>query len=187
MGGSISPRAPPPPGVTSERVGPVGSRALGAGGPALLGALSAPAGPPASEEVGLSQSIDLFVATDDPIIELAALLGREAGLEAGPVGPDGSVTLSSGALAATLYEHDLPDGDVLHLGAYRYVLSATVTLAGHPGGAPETLLLRRLAATLAGRLRVLLVVDARLGGPHPHEPAPDGPGPAPRVARSWER
>jgi hypothetical protein len=135
----------------------------------------------------LTRSIDLFVATDDPISEPAALLALEGGLDPGLVGPDGAVTLSSGTFAATLFEHDLEDGDELRLGAYRYVLSATVTLAGHPGDAPETLLLRRLALSLAGRLGVLLVVDARLGGPHRPGPAADGSGPRPEVARSWER
>lgn len=133
----------------------------------------------------MTRRIDLFVSTDDPIGAVAAIIARVGDFETGPVAGDGSVTLAREGVVATLSEHHLPDGDELRLSGYRYVLTATADVAGHLGDAPETLLLRRLAAHLAGELGVLLVLDL----PRPEERRPADPGShlGAGGARSWGR
>lgn len=107
----------------------------------------------------MTRRIDLFIASDAPLGELAAAVAERAALEAGPGPERDTMVLRHGDVVATLAEHRQPDGDELRLSRYRYALSATTDADGHLGEAPETQLLRRLAGRLAGDFAVLLVLD----------------------------
>ena len=128
----------------------------------------------------MTRRVDLFVGSDAPIGAVATAITRQGELEALPPAGDGSITFVGDGVVATLGEHDFPDGDELRLSGYRYVLSAAADVAGHLGGSPEALSLRRLAEGLGVEHPVLLVLDL----PSPGRGRGDDPGAG--VARSWE-
>ncbi|MST33032.1 hypothetical protein GHK86_09910 [Acidimicrobiaceae bacterium USS-CC1] len=115
----------------------------------------------------MTRRIDLFIASDLPLGELAVAVAERTGLEVVP-GPAGdTVSLRRGDVVVELGEHHRADGDELRLSRYRYVLSGTTDAAGHLGDVPETQLLRRSAGQLADGFDVLLVLDLQFRDPQP--------------------
>lgn len=108
----------------------------------------------------MSRSVDLFIASPEPLGLVAAKLGEVAKL---PVDedPDGTWVVSDDETSVTLAEHHyLDDGD-LFLGRYRYVLSGRVPATARPQDTPAAALLRRIGSELqhATAWPVLLVLD----------------------------
>lgn len=107
----------------------------------------------------MPRNIDLFIASDAPLDELAAAVAGRTGTTVDPRSPDGAMLLRRDATVAALAEHSHPDAGDLRLSRYRYVLSAVTEAPDHLSDTPEARLLRAAASALAGDFDVLLVLD----------------------------
>lgn len=108
----------------------------------------------------MSRSVDLFIASPEPLELVAAKLGEVAHLPA-VEGPDATWVVSDGETSATLAEHHyLDDGD-LFLSRYRYVVSGRVPATARPQDTPVAALLRRIGCEIQRSTAwpVLLVLD----------------------------
>ncbi|MHB1931149.1 MAG: hypothetical protein ACYDEN_05730 [Acidimicrobiales bacterium] len=112
----------------------------------------------------MSRSIDLFIATDTPLDELAAVIAARTGLEVQTRAGDGATLIAGRDAAAVLAVHAHADAGDLRLSRYRYALTATTEAAHHVGDTPQATMLRGVASALAGVLPVLLVVDLQFRG-----------------------
>jgi hypothetical protein len=106
----------------------------------------------------MSRSVDLFIASDEPITGLAALIAERSGLALRARADGEGFDLADGDLAAVLHRHAFADDDGLPLSRYPYAISMQTQAGGHLGASLEVSLLRRLASRLDG-LAVLLVLD----------------------------
>lgn len=122
----------------------------------------------------MSRSIDLFIASSEPLDSVAKRVGEVAKL---PIleDPDGGWVVRDEDTSVTLTEHRyLDDGD-LFLGRYRYVLSGRVPPTARPQDTPVAALLRRIACEVqhATAWPVLLVLDLQyreaVPGRDPHD------------------
>jgi hypothetical protein len=121
----------------------------------------------------MSRSVDLFVASDQPIAALAAHIAERSGLKVAEAGPDGQrfVLAAADDLTALLHRHEYLDDDGLPLSRYEYALSMQTQASGHLGLTREVGLLRRVSAALDD-LPVLLVLDLQNRDAAPTVPAP---------------
>jgi hypothetical protein len=109
----------------------------------------------------MSRSIDLFIDTEQPVIELAGAIGE---LLDSPLVEDpatGVWSLTDGEVEATLSQHPYVDDGDLPFTRFKYALSARVANTVRPQEAPATALLRRTAELVQRQLglSVLLVMD----------------------------
>jgi hypothetical protein len=130
----------------------------------------------------MSRSVDLFIASDEPIDAVAAHIAERTSLDVvTPGGDGGRYQLSGEGFDAVLHRHEYLDDDGLPLRRYAYALSMQTQATGHLGTTPEVTLLRRVSAALDDR-PVLLVLDLQNrdgDGPKPAEPpAPLPPPPS---------
>lgn len=109
----------------------------------------------------MSRTVDLFVDSDQPLDQVAALIGDLVGRPL-VCAPDGRRYLfDDGEVVAHLSEHDFVDDEDLPLSEFRYVLSAVVRSVTTIDTSAEIALMRMLNAGLRERnlLPSLLVVD----------------------------
>jgi hypothetical protein len=135
----------------------------------------------------MSRSVDLFVASDQPIAALAAHIAERSGLKIAEAGADGErFVFTADGLTAVLHHHEYLDDDGLPLSRYGYALSMQTQASGHLGLTREVGVLRRVSAALDD-LPVLLVLDLQnrdATSPGPvavPDPVPAAPDPVPAV------
>ncbi|HET9060260.1 MAG TPA: hypothetical protein VFN61_10095 [Acidimicrobiales bacterium] len=125
----------------------------------------------------MSRTVDLFVDSDQPLEQVADLIGDLAGQPLVRV-PDGPrFVFDDGQVTAQLSEHDFVDDEDLPLSEFRYVLSSVVRGALPIDKSPELLFLRRLNNGLHENsvLPSLLVVDLERPDDDPFAPWGGGP------------
>ena len=114
----------------------------------------------------MSRSIDLFIATDLPLEEVAALIATRTGLEVKERSADGALLIVGRDATAALAVHGYADEGDLRLSRYRYALTATTEATHHVGDTPQATMLRAIASELGRELSVLLVVDLQFRRQH---------------------
>jgi hypothetical protein len=109
----------------------------------------------------MSRSVDLFVASDLPIEEVAGQLGRAIGASFTPSPNGASYVLRDGKVVIEFGPHPYRDDGDLLLSRYAYALSACVPDDARPQDTPEAVVLRKIAQAVRekGLFRVLLVMD----------------------------
>ncbi|MBO0732044.1 MAG: hypothetical protein J2P57_22480 [Acidimicrobiaceae bacterium] len=126
----------------------------------------------------MSRSIDLFVASDLPLEQVAEQLGHaiSASLSASPHGA--TFILRDGDVVAELGPHPYQDDGDLLLSRYRYALSAAVPDDARPQYTPEAVVLRKIAQAVRAKdlFPVLLVMDLQFrDGDGERDTAPAAP------------
>ena len=106
----------------------------------------------------MQRSVDLFIAGEESLADLAASIRGRSELAVVERPDLGVWEVSDGDLTAQLHEHAFIDDDELPLTRYRYALSLHTATGGHLGTSAETSMLRRIAEDLDDH-RVLLVLD----------------------------
>lgn len=109
----------------------------------------------------MSRSVDLFIATDLSLHDLAIELGQKAGcrLTGDPERPQW--IMNEDKVTAILAEHPYVNDAGLPLAKYRYAISARVPNDTRPSDTPEAAVLRRIAQRIqeGPKWPVLLVHD----------------------------
>ena len=127
------------------------------------------------------RSIDLFVASDQTLGELAEQITKVSGFKLSPGTDETEWWLQEGDIRARLSGHPYIDDGDLDFSGYSYVLSCRVRAETRLADAAETVLLRLIAETLhRGGVPTLRVHDLqyrdrgseRARGPQPEPSSP---------------
>ena len=120
----------------------------------------------------MSRSVDLFVASSEPIDVVASRIGEVAEVVV-EAGRDGSWAVRDGETYVSLSPHGYVDDGDLFLSRYSCVLSGRVPATARPQDTPVAALLRHVGSALQQTTSwpVLLVLDLQY-----REPIHGGPG-----------
>ena len=109
----------------------------------------------------MSQTVDLFLDSDQPLAGVASQLSELVGTQLIASPDQARFVVHDVGVTAYLAEHEFLDDDDLPLSAYRYVLSASVRGKGRAEDSPELAWLRHVNSLWESccGLPSLLVID----------------------------
>ncbi|HXW78030.1 MAG TPA: hypothetical protein VEJ84_00950 [Acidimicrobiales bacterium] len=109
----------------------------------------------------MSQTVDLFLDSDQPLPQVASQLSDLIGAQLVASPDHARFVVHDGKVTAYLSEHDFLDDDDLPLSAFRYMLSVFVRPRRRAEDSPELAWLRRVNSSWQSSfgLPSLLVID----------------------------
>jgi hypothetical protein len=115
----------------------------------------------------VSRSVDLFIASEADIAEVAHAVAVLAGAISSPGSSEGSFELRRGDVVAELRTHDYVDDGALRFSRYPYVLSARFQSDQSLGDVPEVVFVRHTADLVRQRMdaTALVVLDLQQRDP----------------------